>query len=523
MKARGVVAAGHEATVGAATTVLEEGGNAFDAALAAMCAACVAEPALASLGGGGFLMARVATGAMAGKTLVYDFFPQSPKQRPPAEDLDFFPVMADFGTAQQEFHIGMGSIATPGVVRGLFEAHADLGAIPIRQVVEPAVSLAREGLQVNAVQGYIVSVIAGILMSSPASRALFANPERPDEIVGAGQWLRLPAFADALEILAIEGTDLFHRGEMGRAVITDCAARGGCLTAADLEDYRVERRRPLTVDAFGSRLSMNPPPSSGGLLIAFALEVLRDAVTDGEAPGSTAHMLRLVRTMAATNRARVDSRLHESSAETAAGTLLAPAFVAAYRDGVAGHPVSTRGTTHLSVLDAAGNAAALTITNGEGSGYVVPGTGIMLNNMLGEEDLHPHGFHRWRTDTRISSMMAPTVAVDRDGTITVLGSGGSNRIRTAILQVLSHLLAHGLAPEDAVNHPRIHLEDRRLSVEPGFSEEALAALADEFTDMVRWEHLNMFFGGVHLVRGRPDAGVLEGAGDPRRGGVARIV
>ena len=148
MAAKGAVAAGHPKTADAAALLLEAGGNAFDAALAALCAACVAEPVLTSLGGGGFLTAKTA----AGKTQVYDFFVQTPRRKRPPYDIELFPVVADFGTAKQEFHIGMGSLATPGTVRGLFDVHRELGSIPMRRIVEPAVMTARDGVRLNHLQ-----------------------------------------------------------------------------------------------------------------------------------------------------------------------------------------------------------------------------------------------------------------------------------------------------------------------------------------------------------------------------------
>src|SRR5512134_3675491 len=144
---RGMVAAGHPETAGAAAAVLRDGGNATDAALAGLCAAVVAEPILASLGGGGFLAVRPHSGWLAGETVVYDFFVQTPKRRLPEHEIDFRGVVADFGPAQQEFHIGMGAIATPGVIKGIFEAHRDLGHMPIRNIVEPAIDLARRGVK----------------------------------------------------------------------------------------------------------------------------------------------------------------------------------------------------------------------------------------------------------------------------------------------------------------------------------------------------------------------------------------
>lgn len=521
-KSKGIVACGHPATASAAAAILEDGGNAFDAALAAMCTACVAEPVLASLGGGGFLLARPTRGRLANRPVVFDFFPQTPKRRRPSDEVEFYPVLADFGPAQQEFHIGMGAIATPGAVRGLFEVHRHVGRMPLRRIVQPALDLARTGVAMNPLQAYFLAIVAPIFRSTAESTAVFASPERPSELIGEGERLKLPRFADALEVLAIEGDDLFYRGEIAQAIGADSRARGGHLAMDDLADYAVALREPLTAEAFSSRLLLNPPPSSGGLLIAFSLELLRDAQLSGSAFGSDAHLDSLVQVMAATNRARLEQGLHRLPTNAAAEAFLSPVLVATYREHLLGRPWATRGTTHISVIDVEGNAAALSLTNGEGSGYMVPGTDIMLNNVLGEDDINPHGVQAWPQDARLSSMLAPTIALGRDGSLTVLGSGGSNRLRTAILQVLLNLLAFELSIEQAVTGPRIHLEAETLSVEPGFGEAAMEVLRRRFADVACWNEHNMFFGGVHTVR-MERSGAMTGAGDPRRGGTARLV
>jgi gamma-glutamyltranspeptidase/glutathione hydrolase len=148
---------------------------------------------------------------------------------------------------------------------------------------------------------------------------------------------------------------------------------------------------------------------------------------------------------------------------------------------------------------------------------VLPATGIMLNNMLGEEDLNFGGFHRWREGARLASMMSPAVAELDDGTRLALGTGGSNRIRSAMTQVLVNLLDFGMSPEQAVQAPRMHLEGELLSIEPGFGPEAMAALAAAAPRHHLWPEQNLFFGGVHTVSIR-HGGIFDGAGDPRRGG-----
>ncbi len=249
---KGIIAAGHGATAGAARVILDEGGNAFDAALAALLAACVAEPILTSLGGGGFLLARPAAGDRGGETVIYDFFAQTPKKR--RLEADFFPITADFGTAQQEFHIGMGSIATPGTVKGLFAVHRDLGSMPLARIVEPALALARGGLVLNGLQAYIFGVVGAIYTANAACRDVFASRHDPARPIGEGETLVMPQLADSIEALAREGEDLFYLGEIGQRIVADCGAGGGHLTVRDLADYRVRKRAPLCLDYRDARL-----------------------------------------------------------------------------------------------------------------------------------------------------------------------------------------------------------------------------------------------------------------------------
>ena len=233
--------------------------------------------------------------------------------------------------------------------------------------------------------------------------------------------------------------------------------------------------------------------------------------------------------MALTNRARIESRLHEALDEadeaSAAARLFDPALLRSYAEQVRGRPACSRGTTHISVIDAQGNMAALSLSNGAGCGFVLPGSGIMLNNMLGEQDLNVAGFNAWREGTRMASMMAPTLAFFADGGVAALGSGGSNRIRTAILQVLSNLIDFGQPIAEAVTAPRIHFENGLLNIEGGCPEDgnhAVAALAGEVCDRIMvWPEHNLFFGGVHAATRDAD-GKFAAGGDPRRGGAVAI-
>jgi gamma-glutamyltranspeptidase/glutathione hydrolase len=499
----GVVAAGHRPTAEAAAEILEEGGNAFDAVLAGMAMAFVAEAVLASPGGGGFLMARTAE---RGKTRLYDFFAQTPLSKGTGEGGAFFPIHADFGPAKQEFHIGLASSATPGVVPGLFAIHEELCRLPIKRLFEPAVRAGRQGFPVSEFQAYLFKVIAPILTASPGAAKIFA----PDgQLLKEGDTFRNEDLAETLEWLGEDGARLFSDGDVGRAIVEQARTGGGLLTEADLAAYRVERREPLLWNYRDASIALNPPPAASGALIAFGLAYLEALAARGRKLDT--HALR--QALEATNEARAihgDALVEQLGAEVIAASLRRSAA----------HPTAPRGTTHISVIDGEGNAAAASLSNGEGNGFVVGNFGFMLNNMLGEEDLAPEGFGAWRPGMRLSSMMAPTIVAQKSGSVTALGTGGSNRIRSAILQVTINLLDRGMDLESAVCAPRLHVEKcGTVSFEPDLVG-AEALFKEEKAQA--WPALNLFFGGVHSVRQHADAG-LEGVGDPRRGGVTIIV
>ena len=519
----GIVASGHKETSNAARVLLEEGGNAFDAVLGAMCAACVCEPLLASLGGGGFLLARA-----AGKeSEIFDFFTQTPTAG--EGDLDFYPIDADFGPATQEFHIGLGSMAVPGVVAGLFAIHKAHCRLPLEKIIEPAVYLAREGVRINELQKFISEILHSIVGATPEAMALHRPMFSPGRLAEIGEFIANPDLADTFELIAKHGPRWFYEGAPGQQLARDCAAGGGLITLADLGRYEVIQRKPVTAKSHGATVSLNSPPSPGGCLIAFALSLLDKSQRQDHVDmhigahqwGSVEHTLKLARVMQASGIVREQYGMATGLDDETAEKILQTEHLVHWQETLQTGAMASRGTTHLSVADAEGNLASLTLSNGEGSSYVLPGSGIMLNNMLGEEDLNPDGFHRMPPGVRLASMMTPAIVTLADGGQIALGSGGSNRIRSAILQVLVNVLGFNMGLEEAVGAPRMHLEGSQLSLETGFPDAALQALEGPWPGVELWPESNLFFGGVHAVE-RLANGEFRAAGDPRRGGATAI-
>ncbi|MDH5189215.1 MAG: gamma-glutamyltransferase, partial [Rhodospirillaceae bacterium] len=319
MHNKGTVAAGDTHTANAAGEILRAGGNAFDAALGALLAATQAEPVLASLGGGGFLLARQA----GGKAKVFDFFAHTPQAR--NEEGDLHPVIADFGTVQQEFHIGQGSIATPGVVKGIFSIHENLGRMPLSEIAEPAIRLAREGVKISPLQAYIFDVVSPIYTSSQSTMGLYASPKDNQRLLREGELLKNPDFADFLDVLMREGSDLFYKGEIAKNISRDCTEQGGHLRMSDFEKYSVFIREPLSISYNGATILTNPPPSTGGILIAFALKLLEKSSLQQFGFGSVEHIELLATVMGLTNQARVECALGQN--ESAPEILLDDDFV----------------------------------------------------------------------------------------------------------------------------------------------------------------------------------------------------
>jgi gamma-glutamyltranspeptidase/glutathione hydrolase len=353
----------------------------------------------------------------------------------------------------------------------------------------------------NAAQAYVVEILADIVTATPECAALFA-PE--GSVLRAGDTLRQPELADALERFGAEGPAPFYTGDIAAAIVEWVGGRGGTLTAEDLRLYRVVDREPVRVGYRGREVLTNPPPSAGGILIAHALASLQ---SEPVPPGVEAIVAAMERSQA------------ERTPEFLEG-LSDPAFVDGFLTGFGGSGGSRLGsTTHVAVLDGDGRACSVTCSNGACSGVVVPGTGVHLNNMLGEHDLNPLGFHRHPPGRRMPSMMAPTVVVRGGEPELVLGSAGSNRIRSAILQTIIRVVDEHLPADAAVRAPRLHFEDGIVYAEPGVDAAALEASG---RTIARFREQNLFFGGVQAVA-RERSGAFRGGGDPRRDGDAIVV
>ncbi|HWT89623.1 MAG TPA: gamma-glutamyltransferase [Solirubrobacterales bacterium] len=485
-------------TAEAGAEVLRRGGNAVDAAVCAVLTSFAVESPLTGFGAGGHMMVHD-----GGETTLIDFFVAAPGLDGIERSAELVPIPIRFDAdTTQTFHVGAASCGVPGTAAGLAHALERFGTMPLADLVGPGIRHAREGSEVNRGQAYILDLLAPIHEHMPEARELYAPLGRR---VGEGDVFRFPELAEALERFAAEGPEPFYRGEVAAAISEFVVGHGGTLGAGDLAAYEAIERPPIVAPFRGAEVLTNPPPSSGGILIAYCLGLL-------ERFGAHSGPEQLVMAMEAANDRRdlaFAEALYEEGMEVG---FLDPVGLDLAAADLLGS------TTHISVLDGEGACASVTCSNGSGSGVLVPGTGVILNNMLGEEDLNPGGFHGIAPGRRVPSMMAPTLVL-RDGEIVLgVGSAGSNRIRSAILQTVVRAVEQGYPVAAAIEAPRLHFEQGVVQAEKGVDPEALKRLEERGWKVARWPSLNLFFGGVQAVSRDPRSGELSGAGDPRRGG-----
>lgn len=519
---KGAVAAGHPLTAQAGARILAEGGNAVDACIAAAFVSWVAESPLTGPGGGGFMLVH---GERGRADRLLDFFVAVPGAGlAPRERGEMVSVDIPFDErTTQVFMIGPAAVAVPGMPAGLADAHRRYARLPWSELVAPAVEVARAGVPLNAAQAFLHEILDAILRAEPEGRKVYGG----ECALGEGDVVRMEDLAATLEWLAAEGGEAFYRGELAARMCAAVQERGGAVTEDDLASYRVIRRRPVRAAYRNVEYVANPPPSSGGLLVAFALRVL-DGLGPMAGAGSAEAVTALTEAMREAGRARGGNFVTELHRGGAIGRVLDDERVAEAVEAArarirvpAPEPMGTPSTTHISVVDGEGNAASLSASTGCGSGFVVPGTGIQLNNMLGEPDLNPPGASP-RPGTRLTSMMAPSIVLANGRPRLVVGSAGSIRLRAAILQIIVNVVDHGMAAEEAIQAPRVHVDDAVLQLEAGIEPETADALEASGYTVNRWAGRNLYFGGAAAVAIRED-GRLEAAGDPRRGGAGMVV
>ena len=457
------IAAGHPATVEAGVEILRAGGSAADAAVAASLASCVAETVMTGLLGGGH---AIYYEAARGRVENLDCFVAVPGLGTERRDAELLELDVPFGAELVHYAVGIASCAVPGVPAGLDELWHRHGRLEWPRLVEPALRLARTGVEMPPAHASCLAMLAPVMTMHEGAQIYSPG----GVLLEAGDRLEQPGLAHALELVATEGAASAYSGSIAEALLALMQERGGLVTGEDLATYRAEWSRPVEVVYLGA--SFYSRHDLAGL------------------PETLPRLPRL-RGLAEAERAVVLAEALDSPSADGAGD-----------------------TTNITVVDADGDACVLTTSLGLGSGDYLPGLDLHLNSMLGEADLVRGALE---PGDRMSSMMAPSVVLRNGAMELAIGAAGGTRLRSALIEVAAGVLDEGLPPSEAVARPRLHAAGGRIQLEPGFSDATVAALERQGFDVRVWPSQHHFFGGVSLVT--PN----DAAGDPRRSGAAAQV
>ena len=499
------IAAPNAASADAALSVASQGGGAVDAAIAAMLATMVNEPGIVSLTGGAFITiwpagthrAVTVDGCVAMPGL------GRPADAPPP---DVREVTTDYGGGLT-MTVGHGSVATPGALAALDLAHHRYGRVPWQHVVAPAEAIARRGFPLGTAAGYYLNHTRDSVFAWDAQTS--AALKRDDgSWVEPGDTMVIDGLADTITLIAEQGARAMYDGDLAAAIAADIANRGGLLGSADLSAYQPVVRETLASTAGNWELRTNPPPAFGGAVLTAMLTLLGDRPQSEWTVDDVAHLAAVIRRVLGYRREHLDVA---TDRDLAARALL---------DEVGLPQRGSASTAHISVVDSTGTACAITASSGYGSGATVPGTGLWLNNCLGEHELNKGPAPA--PGDRLASNMAPTVGRSSDGGVLAIGTPGADRITTALTQVLASFTNGRTDLQEAIDRPRLHLH--YLDDTPGSARieaEENMPLPELNLPVRRHQPLSMYFGGVgaaHLAA----TGELSAAADPRRAGAVAV-
>ena len=495
-------ATGLAAAAGAA--VADAGGNAVDAAIGASIASMCTEIGIIAPAGSGF----ITVWPHDGEPIVIDGYAEMPGRGLSDEEFGGGKreVEMSYGGHTQTI-VGWGSVATPGAFAAFAEAHRRFGSIEWSAIIDPTVKIVEAGFPVSSASAeYLDHAHRSIFGWNETSRAITHHGDGSP--VAEGDIIEIPHLADTLRWIGESGASVLYEGELGRRTSAAVREGGGILSEADLAAYRVEVRDPIRFRLDEWEIATNPPPAVGGVVASAILLLASSPPFDGWIPGEIDRMARIQQAVLRYRGEQLDD--YGTRAE-AAEQLLSWAH-----DGDLSAVERSPSTVHTSAADTDGNGCSITLSAGYGAGALVPGTGVYLNNSLGEVELMSEDYHALTPGTRLVSNMAPTLARRSDGSILAIGSPGASRITTAVAQVLLNFIHLGMSLREAVSHPRLHVEvfggKPMIAYEPGLDVRSLEGMTAR-----RFPDLAMYFGGVQAAVFDPIAG-LYGAADPRRSG-----
>ena len=513
LASKGMVVTNHPVASSAGAEMLLAGGNAVDAAIAALFTLTVVEPMMVGTLGGGVAHLRLADG----RHIVLDGLSTAPAAARPDMYKPISDTLPDYQETEGRANaVGVLAMGVPGALAGWCKALAEHGTMPLEDVLRPAIQAAAGGFRVTDYLAGAVADAVGDLSRDPGLAATFVPGGSP---VAAGTRLRQPALAESLALIAKEGPAALYGGALGRALAEHMAASGGLITLADLDGYRVAEREPIIGQYRGFEVLAPPPPSSAGVHMTQMLNLLEgfDITRLGSGSVQTIHLLAEALKMGFADRAVATAdpafirvpveKLTDKAYAAERRALLKLDAAQAWTPGIP--PAESANTTHVTVADAAGNivASTQTINSLFGARFSIPGTGLIANNYMFNFDPHPGQALSVAPGKRVFTSMAPTI-VRRDGKpVFALGLPGGLRIFGSAMQAVINLIDHGMDLQDAVEAPRIWTNGHTLELEPTIAQGVDAGLAALGHRVQRVKHVG---GGMGAVRFHPD-GMIEGA------------
>lgn len=503
---RVAIAASSEIAAEAGARIAREGGNAVDAAIAAMMVSMTTEPGVVSLGGGGFINVC----APGHDPVVFDGNMVMPGLGRPVEQLGrgAWEVTVDYGGGVSTV-IGHGSVAVAGGMSVMDQCWRKFGQLPWKTLTEPSYEHARDGFPLpKASHNYLTHSHELVYGWHHDSRV--ALHDKNGRLAEPGETIHVPHLADTLAIIGRDGASALYTGAIAQLIAEDMENNEGVITARDLAEYEPLLRKPLSSRIADWTITTNPSPAVGGVSLCALLALMRDRPITSWTADDVAHAAEAQKAVFGYRHQKLDL---SDDIDADARQLLDIC------NSMEPSAMLSPSTAHVSAVDQDGLACSATMSSGYGSGVMPPGTGIWLNNCLGEIEVNRRGLIPGPPGTLLTSNMAPSILRHSDGTILAIGSPGADRITTALMMTFLNLTRLGMSLDEAIAHPRLHVElkngQARLAVEPGLDTSLCTMPIRQF------DQTSMFFGGVGAARLDPD-GQMHAASDSRRTGGARV-
>jgi gamma-glutamyltranspeptidase/glutathione hydrolase len=521
----GMVAAAHPLASKIGVEILQKGGNAVDAAVATAFGLGVVEPNASGLGGGGFILIY---SAKTKEVITIDYRERAPLRATP----DMYKLAPDGKVVDAETTVGHKAVAVPGTLAGLTLALNRYGTMSLKEVMAPAIRVAEGGYEITPTMNGMMKDNFEKLSKFPEAARIYLKDGLPYEV---GDRITLKDLAKTYRLISEKGPDVFYRGEIAEAIEKEMKASGkGLVTKEDLAAYQPVIRTPVRGSYRGYEIVSMAPASSGGTHIIQLLNILEgyDMAKLGHNTSASIHLMAEAMKRVFADRAKFMAdpdfvkvpiegliskgyadELRKSINEEKAGEKIPPGNPLPFGSG---------GTSHLSVIDKEGNLVALTQTINLffGSGVLVPGTGVMLNDEMDDFVPKPGSSNSVEPKKRPLSSMSPTLVLKDGKPFLSIGSPGATRIISALPQILMNVIDHQMDIQQAIDAPRIHCMTGEIFMESRIPKDVQQALINKGHKLNVRKEMDLYFGGAQAVMIDPKTGIIYGGADPRRDGFA---